>query len=219
MCAIADNKHILFVISPSDGEEDMMLPEKRVQDRRVQKTQRLLREALFSLIHEKDYDAIVVKEILDRANVGRSTFYTHFRDKDELLVSGIHDVLRSVQSAGLPSSTRYDKIMWFSLPIFEHISHYRRAGEARIGTRGRAIIHEHLQNVLAELMTDDVRKEFQNRRETPGQVPPDLFVQYLASTFILVLNWWVDSRSPLPVKEVNDLFRALILPTMAAASV
>jgi Transcriptional regulator C-terminal region len=109
--------------------------------------------------------------------------------------------------------------MRFSLPIFEHMSHYRRGGEVRIGIRGRAIIHEHLQHVLAELMTDDVRKEFQNRREKSGQVPPDLFVQYLASTFILVLNWWVDSRSPLPPKEVNDLFRALILPTMAAASV
>jgi hypothetical protein len=42
-------------------------------------------------------------------------------------------------------------------------------------------------------------------------------VQYVASTFILVLHWWVDSRSSLPPKEVNDVFRALILPTMAAA--
>jgi AcrR family transcriptional regulator len=217
MCAIADNKHVLFVISPSAAEEDVTLAEKRVQDRRIQKTQRLLHEALFSLIHEKSYDAIVVKEILDHANVGRSTFYTHFRNKDELLVSAIHDMLRSVQSEGRPSSaTRDETMMWFSLPIFEHISHYRRAGEARIGTRGRAIIHEHLQHVLADLMAEDVRQEFQRRRAKVGQVAPDLFVQYVASTFILVLNWWVDSRSPLPPKDVNDVFRALILPTMAA---
>jgi len=177
-----------------------------------------LHEALFSLIHEKSYDAIVVKEILDRANVGRLTFYTHFRNKDDLLVSGIHDLLRSVQSAGRPSSaTRDEKMLWFSLPIFEHISHYRRAGEARIGTRGRGIIHEHLQHVLAELMAEDVRTALQCRREKVGQVPPELFVQYVASTFILVLHWWLDSRSSLPPKEVNDVFRALILPTMAAA--
>jgi hypothetical protein len=137
------------------------LPEKRVKDRRIQKTQRLLHEALFSLIHEKNYDAIVVKEILDRANVGRSTFYTHFRDKDELLVCGMHDMLSSVQSAGRPSSaTRYEEIIWFSLLIFEHISHHRLAGEARIGTRGRAIIHEHLQKVLTELIADGVNKHF-----------------------------------------------------------
>jgi AcrR family transcriptional regulator len=67
--------------------------DKRTKDRRIQKTRTLLHEALESLIREKPYDAIVVKEILDRANVGRSTFYTHFRDKDDLLVSGIHDML------------------------------------------------------------------------------------------------------------------------------
>jgi len=43
-----------------------------------------------------------------------------------------------------------------------------------------------------------------------------LVAQYVASTFTLVLNWWVESRKPLPPKEVNDLFRALILPVLAA---
>jgi AcrR family transcriptional regulator len=53
----------------------------------------LLRAALVCLIAEKPYDSIVVKEILDRANVGSSTFYIHFRDKDDLLVSGIQEML------------------------------------------------------------------------------------------------------------------------------
>jgi AcrR family transcriptional regulator len=195
----------------------MRLPRKRVTDRRVQKTQNLLREALISLIHEKNYDAIVVKEILDRANVGRSTFYTHFGDKDELLVSGIHDMFRSVQSTKLPSpAKRYERIIWFSLPIFEYHDQHRRTGEAKIGTRGRAILHEHLQKVLADLIADDVRKYLQGRRKTAVQIPSDLLVQHLASTFIQVLNWWMESRSPLPAKEVNELFRALILPTLVA---
>jgi AcrR family transcriptional regulator len=195
----------------------MMLPGKRVTDRRIQKTQNLLREALVSLIHEKNYDSIVVKEILDRANVGRSTFYMHFGDKDELLVSGIHDMLRSVQSAKPPSSAkRYERMIWFSLPIFEYHDQHRRTGKAKIGTRGRAILHEHLQKVLAELIADDVRKELQGRRKTAGRIPPDLLIQHLASTFIQVLNWWMESRNPLPAKEVNDLFRALVLPTLAA---
>jgi len=195
----------------------MSLPGTRVKDRRIQKTQKLLREALFSLIHEKTYDSIAVKEILDRANVGRSTFYTHFGDKDELLVSGMHDMLRSAQPATVPSSAkRYEQLIWFSRPIFEHIHQQRRTGGARIGTRGRAIIHEHLQEVLAELIADEVRKDFQGRRKTAGRIPPDLFVQYVASTFILVLNWWMESSNPLPPKDVNELFRALILPTLAA---
>jgi Transcriptional regulator C-terminal region len=117
----------------------------------------------------------------------------------------------------LPSSAkRYEKIIWFSLPIFEHHDQQRLTGKMRIGTRGRAIIHEHLQKVLAELIADDVRKDCQGRGKRPVTMPPELFVQYVASTLILVLNWWMESRNPLPPKEVNDLFRSLILPTMAA---
>jgi AcrR family transcriptional regulator len=195
----------------------MTLPGKQIKDRRIQKTQKLLHEALFSLIHEKNYDSIVVKEILDHANVGRSTFYTHFRGKDELLVSGIHDMLRLVQPSVLPSSTkRYERIIWFSLPIFEHIQQQRRAGGAMIGARGRAILHEHLQRALVDLIADDVKKDLQGRRKSAAQIPSELFVQYLASTFIQVLNWWLENRSLLPAREINDLFRALILPTLAA---
>jgi AcrR family transcriptional regulator len=195
----------------------MVWPGRRVTDRRIQKTQKLLREALFSLISEKSYDSIVVKDILDRANVGRSTFYMHFGDKDELLVSGMHDMLRSVQAAGLPPSAKpSERIIWFSLPIFEQINQHRHAGEARIGTRGRAIIHEHLQKVLSELIADDVKKCLQSRRKSAAQMPSDIVVQYVASTFILVLNWWVENRSPLHPKGVNDVFRTLVQPTLAA---
>jgi AcrR family transcriptional regulator len=207
----------LFGISLLNSKSDVKIPEKRISDRRIQKTRRLLHEALFSLIHEKDYDTIVVKEILDRANVGRSTFYTHFNDKDELLVSVMQDMLRSVQSTRLPSSaTRNEDIIRFSLPIFEHVSQHLGAGKSRIGSRGRALIHEHLQKVLAELISGGIRKQSQGRPQKAGEIPPDLFVQYVASTFILVLNWWVESRSPLRPTEVNELFRGLILPTLAA---
>jgi AcrR family transcriptional regulator len=192
------------------------MPGKQVEDRRIQKTQNLLREALDALIREKPYDAIAVREILERANVGRSTFYTHFQDKDALLASCMHDMLSSVQSAPpLSLAKRPEDVIRFSLPVFEHIHQHRRAAEGRMGTRGRAIIHEHLRTVLTELIADDVRKACQRRRKAAGQIPPDLLVQYVGSTFILVLNWWVESRSPLPPKEVNDFFRALILPTLA----
>src|SRR6266545_7388977 len=135
-CAITD-KTARFVRHLRTASEDKV-PGKHVKDRRIQKTQALLREALVSLIHEKPYDAIAVTEILERANVGRSTFYTHFRDKDELLADCIHDMLRSVQSAALPSSAkRPERIVWFSLAIFEHLYRHRRMGEHSMGTRGR----------------------------------------------------------------------------------
>ena len=195
-----------------------MLQEKLLKDRRIQKTQRLLHEALAFLIREKAYDCISVKEILNRANVGRSTFYMHFHDKDELLVSSIHEMLRSVQSGGPPApARRREQTIWFSLPIFQHIHQHRRAGDAKMGTKGRVIIHEYLRKVLVEWIADDVNRTLQGQRESAGHPSPELVAQYVASTFVLVLNWWIESRSPLSPKEIDDLFRALVLPTLATA--
>src|SRR5689334_24059575 len=61
-------------------------------DRRVRRTRRLLREALLALVAEKGYDRVTVQDVLDRADVGRATFYAHFRDKDDLLVSGFDEL-------------------------------------------------------------------------------------------------------------------------------
>lgn len=197
-----------------------MPQEKRAPDRRIQKTQKLLHEALMSLVREKPYDEIVVKEILDRANVGRSTFYTHFKDKDELLASGIHDLLRTVQAAELPASgKKHERIIRFSLPVFEHIHRHRQAGAAGMGARGRAIIHEHLQKVLAGLIADDIGDAFRGRRKERiwGQIPSELLVQYAASTFVLVLNWWVETDNKLSPTQVNDVFRALTIPTLSTS--
>ena len=63
------------------------------EDRRVQRTRELLRGALFSLIREKGFEVLTVQDIIDRANVGRATFYAHFDNKEDLLLSGF-DVLR-----------------------------------------------------------------------------------------------------------------------------
>jgi len=56
-------------------------------DRRVRRTRQLLRDALMELTLERGYDRVTVQDILDKADVGRSTFYAHYRDKDDLLVS------------------------------------------------------------------------------------------------------------------------------------
>lgn len=188
-------------------------------DRRVARTQKLLRDALHSLIHERDYDSIVIKEILDRANVGRSAFYMHFRDKDELLVSAFHDILGTVPSSRpMSGDNRNESLLWFSLPVFEHLDQLRHAGELKLGPRGRAVLHGHLQKVLAALIAEDVRKSFRGRRKAVGQIPLDLLVQYINSTFILVLNWWVENKCPLPPKEVNELFRSMVVPTLKVVS-
>lgn len=182
--------------------------ERRAPDRRIQKTEGLLREALAALIREKPYDDIVVKEILDRANVGRSTFYTHFRDKDDLLLSGINDMLRSARPAGAG-------LFWFSLPIFEHIAGHRRAGGATMGSRGRRAMHEHLRHAVTGLIEDEVRTAVRRGRRASGHASPELLASWIASTFVLVLDWWVESDSQLPAGDVDGLFRGLVEPSLA----
>ena len=188
---------------------------KAFTDRRVQKTQNLLREALVSLLAEKPYDSIVVKEILDRANVGRSTFYMHFQDKEDLLVSGIHEMLGPVPARPSPGKGN-ERFLWFSLPVFEHHYMHAHAWGDKIGAKGRAILHEHLRRVLAKVIQSSMRREPGSVWRPSRRIPGDLISEYVASTFVLVLNWWLDKKMPLPPKEINGLFRDLVLPTLAA---
>ena len=193
-----------------------MLHRKGTEDRRIRKTQNFLRSALVSLIAEKPYDSIVVKEILDRANVGRSTFYTHFRDKDDLLLSGLHEMLGPVPPP-TRTGTRQDRLLWFSRPIFEHHYQHAHAWGDRIGARGRAILHEHLRRVLTDIIAEVMGRDSRSARQATRQIPAEVLSAYVASTFVLVLNWWLDRRMRLSPKEINDVFRTLTLPTLAAA--
>jgi AcrR family transcriptional regulator len=177
---------------------------KSSADRRVQRTQRALHEALIGLVREKDYDRIAVREILARAQVGRSTFYAHFNSKDELLCSGIEQILAK-------SGSR-DSITSFSLPIFEHHDRHRRTG--RMSRKGRALLHERLRKVIVERVQPDVQRAAQKRHGAP-RVPADLLAQFVASTFVVVLDWWLDTRSPLSPAEVNGLFCFLTNPMLA----
>jgi AcrR family transcriptional regulator len=186
---------------------------EHLKDRRVQKTERLLREALGSLIHEKNYDSIVVREILERANVGRSAFYAHFSDKGALLANSIRQLLSEGPPRPLSASaSRFGHTLGFSYPVFEHIDHFRHSSTAMMGRKTRAIVHHHLRRVLIENVTEAIRAA------TPIALPlpPVLLADYVVSTFILVLNWWVDSRSTLSPREVDDIFLSMVLPTLTA---
>jgi AcrR family transcriptional regulator len=174
-----------------------------------------LRDALIGLAREKPYDSIAVKEVLDRANVGRSTFYTHFSDKDELLESGIHEMLRSIHDRPR-SGGPLEQLVAFSLPILEYIDQHRRAEGPRMTREGRVVMHEHLQDVLTNLIAEEVTMAMRRRPQSSAQLPADLVARHLASTFVLVLNWWVESEAALTPAEVDARFRALVLPTLTA---
>jgi AcrR family transcriptional regulator len=186
---------------------------ERVKDARVRRTQRRLRDALVSLIHEKHYPAIVVKEVLERADVGRSAFYAHFNDKDALLASSIEHVLLASPRQTHPSiPDRFAKALSFSFPAFEYIGRSDHSADAKMGRRGRVIVHEHLRRVLSTTIADDVKTAVASERGT--EIPADLLIEHIVSTFILVLNWWVETGRRLSPQAADDLFIALVAPTL-----
>jgi AcrR family transcriptional regulator len=190
---------------------------KNTVDRRVQKTRKLLHDALISLTLEKNYESIIVQEILDRANVGRSTFYIHFRDKDELLIEGFHDlrdVLRGMQMRKPVAAKSYENVVGFSLAMFEHANEYRDVWKALSGSQAGTIVRQHIQDMLAELVRDKFRIEYQERKRVCSRIPLELFVNYLASTYFMVMSWWLDCKNPLSGKEINDVYLDLVTPVL-----
>lgn len=180
---------------------------------------RILRDALVSLIHEQSYGSIAVKEILERANVGRSAFYAHFQDRDALLASGIQQMLHEKSPRPLPSSARrFGKVLRFSLPLLEYIDRFRHTAGPMMGGEARTIVHHHLRQVLIDTIADDVSACVRGRHPRADRVPAELLREYVAATFILVLNWWVESRSALSPREADDLFLSLVLPALTATT-
>ncbi|MRS03949.1 TetR/AcrR family transcriptional regulator, partial [bacterium] len=127
-------------------------PEKQKMDRRFQRTEQSLRDALIDLILEKGYDAITIQDILDRANMGRSTFYAHYRDKEELLLSGFQALFEAFQKDYIQTATPdQDPIHTgkeLSLFFFRHAGSHRDLFKAMIGDQGGKIIQEHTQKYL-----------------------------------------------------------------------
>jgi AcrR family transcriptional regulator len=98
------------------------------KDRRIQRTRQLLRGALFSLIQEKGFEPLSVQDIIDRANVGRATFYAHFENKEDLLLSGfdaLRESLRERHREALSRGSSVDeRIFAFSHDMLAHVNEH-----------------------------------------------------------------------------------------------
>jgi AcrR family transcriptional regulator len=133
----------------------------RKTDRRVERTHQLLRSALMSLIREKGFEALTVQNIIDRANVGRATFYAHFDNKEDLLVSGFEDLrasLRQRQREALSGRGSVDERAFaFSHEMFAHANEYRDVFRAMVGKQSGAVVQQILHQMLVELVREDMK--------------------------------------------------------------
>jgi AcrR family transcriptional regulator len=188
---------------------------KPPEDRRVQRTRTHLHAALMSMIRESPYEAITVSDILARANVGRSTFYMHFRNKDELLVSAMREFLDSARDVASGPQTRACGLTGFSLPLLEHIERHRQRTVTNHQSERWAAVHERLGTLVADMVAREVRRKAGSEPKRRGALAADLVGSHVASTFIVVLKWWLSSRDELRAGEVNELFQSLIPPAYA----
>ena len=102
-------------------------------DRRVARSKRALKEALTDLILERGYEAVTVQDVIDRADVGRSTFYAHFLDKDDLLMAILADL-----DMPAPDHTMWmpdDPAFGWTLELFRHFGSGRRLFKAVAGSQ------------------------------------------------------------------------------------
>jgi AcrR family transcriptional regulator len=193
------------------------MPEKR-PDRRIQRTCQLLFQALLSLIREKGFEALTVQDIIDRANVGRSTFYAHFVDKEDLLVQGMDPFsagLRERQRRALRAAPgSLEGAFSFSQELFAHAEGHRDVARAMIGKQSAAILQRHFQRTQLELVREEVRSLAPRGSE---ERVVEAVAQQVAGGLHALLAWWIDGRARLTVEEVDSLFRAMAVAAVRAA--
>lgn len=191
----------------------------RKTDRRVQRTQQLLRAALVSLIQEKGFEALTVQDIVDRANVGRATFYAHFDNKEDLLVSGFEDLRASLRQRQREALSRRggveDRACAFSYEMFAHVNEYRDVFQAMVGKHSGAMVQHILHKMVVELVRDDMKA--MAARSEAGSLPAETTVQFVAGGLFGLGMWWLKGKMRLSVEEINTLFRRLAIPAMKAA--
>ena len=194
------------------------MAERKKKDRRVERTRQLLLRALFPLIQEKGFDAVTVQDIIDRADVGRSTFYVHFVDKEDLLVQAMDPFsaeLKERQRKALrDGGASEQRAFAFSHELFSHADGHRDLFRTVVGNRSALVLQRHFQRMQLEL----VRAEVQAL--APAGISGALLegvVQSLASALYGLLSWWIDGKRRMTVDEVNDLFRRMALSAVKAA--
>lgn len=181
-------------------------------DRRALRTRTALHRALIGLIVERDYDEISIGDITDAADVGRSTFYAHFTDKDDLLRSGLGHLrghLFDAHASAAAGEGAASSTLWFSRFMTEHLKEQHQLYRALMRGRAGPIIIDKIKELLSEL----VRAELTSREGVSGAraAPPEIAVRFVVGAYMSVVTWWLDRGARETPKEIDQAFRELAL--------
>jgi len=188
------------------------------EDRRVQRTRLMLRNAMTTLIREKGFEALTVQDIIDRADVGRSTFYSHFKSKEDLLTGSVEMMrssLRKVQRQAVARSTKpHERVFAFTRELFAHAEEHRDVFAAMMGRRSGTAFQQHLHRMLADLVREDLETLVGRKKHDPLEV--EAAVQFVTGALIGLLVTWLDRMTRLSAEQLDALFHRMALPAVRA---
>lgn len=184
-------------------------------DRRVRRTRELLRRALLSLIQEQGYERTTVQDILDRADIGRSTFYAHYRDKDDLLLSGFEDIRLALaaeraaaeRAAAEQAAGATGEFLQPLLTVFRHVEGHRHVWQPLVRKGGADVVVRILRDHVTDLVRAHFRSQFPDATRSQPQL--EAAVQFVVGACMGLSSWWLDNDVPYSAEELYSLFRRL----------
>ncbi len=183
-------------------------------DRRARRTRQSLNDALVRLILEKRYDSITVQDVIDRAGVARSTFYAHYRDKDDLFLQGWRAMLEMfAQHIAWDDAGRRPFVPLLGLLLHVRDSHnfYRALVRSRktavLFRTGHVYLREGVERSLASWLASKPRPS----------LPVPVIADFMAAETMSLLRWWLDHEMPCAPERVAEMYHRLVAPGLVAA--
>jgi AcrR family transcriptional regulator len=191
-----------------------MMGETERTDRRSRRTRRFIAQALIALMLEERYDRITVQDIIDRADVGRSTFYAHYRDKEDVLIKESERMIALLYAEIEPDGAG-DQLLLPSLGLFRHVEQMHREYQALF--RGRFL--EVFYSTAHRYLTASVERRLAAAAEddVEGDMPLPILADFVVGTFLHLMRWWLEHERPYPPEHMDEILERLVLPGVKAA--
>jgi AcrR family transcriptional regulator len=178
-------------------------------DRRIARTHELLGNALISLIIERGYEAITIKDVTERADVAYVTFFRHYRDLDELLVQRLE---ASIDALMVKIDAAYQRApgQMFGAEqgrmIFAHVQENASLYRILLNSRGATHVRKRVQKAMAGTILAECPPLLNN----PAGLPPEMVANHIAASELAMIEWWLDQDMPYSIDEMARCFDQLI---------
>lgn len=184
-------------------------------DRRQQKTRTAIFSAFTSLLAEKTYSKITVQEIIDAANVGRTTFYAHFETKDDLLKELCEELFGHIIGIAMDCTHTHGLYSDGSAPesVFCHLLQHLQENDKNIIALLSCESSEMFLRFFKDSLNELVRSQFINQnRKANTDIPEDFLINHISGSFVEMVLWWIKGHRKQTPEDLDRYFRAVIEP-------